>query len=306
MKPLWYTASIIIAIALTLLLIDKTDLSKNDILPIIQNVNFYFIISFIFLTYILIWLSALKWKLTSSDIFKHEPQPFSFFLRYTTLGAMLSTFTPSHLSSTLSRSVAMRLHHNIPIIKGSASSIFEQAFDVYIFLLCGLASIFYLIGHHSFFIWLVSIIIFLILGLILIVLSKKLLHKNKRLPTNKLGQFFNWLIEKKNILNKLYVISIARFFILIIHNALILQIINSGIEFYHIAIASPLVQLSILLSITPGSIGIVEWSWTGLLNFMNIELNESGIYALTLRVTSFIAVTMVFIIVFTKKMLFKN
>ena len=51
------------------------------------------------------------------------------------------------------------------------------------------------------------------------------------------------------------------------------------INFFKIFAAYPLIYFSMLIGITPGNIGITEWTWTGALMSFGENANVAGEYA---------------------------
>ncbi len=299
MKIIWYFFLIILALTLTILLIQTTSINTEDFYPIFLNFNYLAFTSVILLTTLHIWLSAEKWRIVTANSINRTKYAKSFFFKYTALGALLSEFVPAYLSSTAVRSVALRFHHDIPVLRGSATSIFDQIFDVYVFFLCSISSVIFLFFETSLIQYLYLNTAFLLVGVSVIYLAQKLLPSQTQDSNKIFWQFISWLQANKNTLIKLYYLSVIRFFIIIIRNMLIVSFLQINIPYQDILIASPLVQLSILVALTPGSIGVLEWSWTGLLNFMSVNLADAALYAMTNRIISLLAIITMAVIYFS-------
>ena len=293
MRKAWYLFGVSLAVGLIYLLVGEIEFSRQQLDAIWEKFDLLFLGGLIALTLVHLWLSAMKWQLAVASTLPVAQRKKGFFFYYTTMGAMMSEFLPAHLSSTLVRGAALRIHHQVPVLKGSATSIFDQVFDVYVFALCAVASILYLLYDLTFTDWGLLTLTGLILGYIVLTISGKLIPTQIQETENILLQFANWLSDRKSVLTRLYLVSIIRFAVIVLRNVLILEVLATAITGQQIVIVSPLVQLSLLLALTPGSIGIVEWSWTGLLSLTAVTLSAGGIYALANRFASFIAITVI-------------
>ena len=297
-KILWLFFGIILALGLLWLLIGEIDLSKSQIDSILEKFDLVILLQLIILTFIHLWLSAIKWQLAISSTLPSDQRSGFFFIYFTTIGAMLSELLPAYLSSTVVRGAALRIHHKVPVLHGSATSIFDQIFDVYVFALCAVASVFYFIYDLSFQDWVLLTITGFIIGLFGLIILARLIPAPLKNAETLIPRLVNWINERKPVLLRLYIISIVRFAVIVMRNLLILDILVTSITAQQVIIVSPLVQLSILLALTPGSIGIMEWTWTGLLKLLAIDLSEGAIYALANRVASFIAILCITVVIF--------
>jgi uncharacterized membrane protein YbhN (UPF0104 family) len=47
-------------------------------------------------------------------------------------------------------------------------------------------------------------------------------------------------------------------------------------------IGLPLAQLTVLISITPGGLGVLEWTWASSLHMMGVSFTEAAVFVLAL------------------------
>ena len=105
-----------------------------------------------------------------------------------------------------------------------------------------------------------------------------------------------WLAEERKrgllapkLITQMMLLSTARFVIVI--ERLILGAMAIGIIIPHavVAYATPITTMSALLALTPGNLGIAEWSWTYLLTLWGISPAVGTLYGVSFRILVFAA-----------------
>lgn len=251
-------------------------------------------------TIMILGISAYKWKLVTKTL---QPEaspsdglPFYFF--YTCLGGVFGLVLPPHISNVIVRSIGLKLHHRVPLGHGASTSLIEQMFDLLIPAACagpGLLFFFGLIRFQDF--ALLSMICVAGLALVAVVAGSTFLGwlaRPERLPragTSRLAALrqaahqYAGAIDRR-LLVQLCLLSSVRFAVLGGRAMLIASALGFFIEPTHIWVSLPFVQLSFLVALTPASIGIAEWTWTGVLYGLGTGLAVATHFALLHRILS--------------------
>jgi uncharacterized protein (TIRG00374 family) len=252
-------------------------------------------------------LTAYKWGIVTQKLTPNDRQPLKFYLFYTTLGSLTMQFMPQYVGMVMVQNLALRVHKVGSISRGFLSVVYDQFFNMLIPLLLFPASVLYVLGYISLsvavFMWIATIISIhfiinqwhrrLILSLI------KTLTWLKQLKSRK-PQVARTAIDTggDSVLNKqftlyLYWISVVRYLVWIIRGVLIAIAGGFNIKLWAVAFISPIVQLAMLLSFTPANLGLMEFSWIGLLGLFDVPDASAVKFALMQRFLYVVAVVII-------------
>ena len=252
------------------------------------------------------FLTAYKWGLVTQKLTPDNQQPVKFYLFYTTLGCFTMQFMPQYLGMVMVQNLALRVHKISTFSKGFLSVIYDQFFNLLIPLLLFPASILYVFGYISLsvavFIWIATIILthFIInrwhrrlITLLIKTLTrvKQLRGKNKTVQA-QIATGNDSLLGKDFTLY-LYWISVVRYLVWIIRGVLIAIAGGFKIKLWAVAFISPIVQLAMLLSFTPANLGLMEFSWIGLLGLFDVPNATAVTYSLMQRFLYIVAVVII-------------
>lgn len=258
------------------------------------------------------FLTAYKWGLVTQKLTPDNQQPLKFYLFYTTLGSLTMQFMPQYVGMVMVQNLALRVHKISSFSKGFLSVVYDQFFNLLIPLLLFPASILYVLGYISLsvavFIWIATIILThfiinqwhrrLISFLIKALTWVKQLKAGKAKATKpEITTGKDSILGKKFTLY-LYWISVVRYLVWIIRGVLIAIAGGFKIKLWAVAFISPIVQLAMLLSFTPANLGLMEFSWIGLLGLFDVPDASAVKFALMQRFLYIVAV-MIILAVFT-------
>ncbi len=253
------------------------------------------------------FLTAFKWSLVTQKLTPDNQQPLKFYLFYTTLGSLTMQFMPQYVGMVMVQNLALRIHKISSFSKGFLSVIYDQFFNLLIPLLLFPASILYVLGYISlsgavliwtttiigthFIInkWHRSLISFLIKALTWVKEKKSRKNKSER-PEVATGK--DSILSKQFTLN-LYWISVLRYAVWIIRGVLIAIAGGFKLQLWAVAFISPIVQLAMLLSFTPANLGLMEFSWIGLLGLFDVPDASAVKFALMQRFLYVVAVVII-------------
>ncbi|WP_019507380.1 lysylphosphatidylglycerol synthase transmembrane domain-containing protein [Pleurocapsa sp. PCC 7319] len=252
-------------------------------------------------------LTAFKWGLVTQKLTPDNQQPLKFYLLYTTLGSLTMQFMPQYVGMVIVQNLALRAHKISSFSKGFLSVIYDQFFNLLIPLLLFPTSLLYVLGYISLsvavFIWIATIILthfiinkwhrrlisFLIKALTWV---KQLKADKKQASQPAIGTGNDSILGKQFTLY-LYWISIIRYLVWIIRGILIAIAGGFKIKLWAVAFISPIIQLAMLFSFTPANLGLMEFSWIGLLGLFDVPDASAVKFALMQRFLYIVAVMII-------------
>lgn len=253
------------------------------------------------------FLTAYKWGLVTQKLTPDNQQPLRFYLFYTTLGSLTMQFMPQYVGMVMVQNLALRVHKISSFSRGFLSVVYDQFFNLLIPLLLFPTSILYVLQYISLsvavFAWITTIILthFIInkwhrriISLLIKTLTwvKQLKSRKSPATTPEIATNNDSILGKKFTLY-LYWISVVRYLVWIIRGILIAIAGGFKIKLSAIAFISPIVQLAMLLSFTPANLGLMEFSWIGLLGLFDVPDASAVKFALMQRFLYLVAVIII-------------
>ncbi|MDJ0595506.1 MAG: lysylphosphatidylglycerol synthase transmembrane domain-containing protein [Pleurocapsa sp. MO_226.B13] len=253
------------------------------------------------------FLTAFKWSLVTQKLTPDNQQPLKFYLFYTTLGSLTMQFMPQYVGMVMVQNLALRIHKISSFSKGFLSVIYDQFFNLLIPLLLFPASILYVLGY-------ISLSVAVLIWTTTIIGTHFIINKWHRSLISFLIKALTWVKEKKSRKNKqerpevatgtdsilskqftlnLYWISVLRYAVWIVRGVLIAIAGGFKIKLWAVAFISPIVQLAMLLSFTPANLGLMEFSWIGLLGLFDVPDASAVKFALMQRFLYVVAVVII-------------
>ena len=250
------------------------------------------------------FLTAYKWGLVTQKLTPDNQQPTKFYLFYTTLGSLTMQFMPQYVGMVMVQNLALRVHKISSFSRGLLSVVYDQFFNFLIPLLLFPASILYVFGY-------VSLSVALFIWIATIIGTHFIIDRWHRRLISWLIKTLTWLKQLKAGKNKaerteiavgnnsvlgkqftlyLYWISVVRYLVWIIRGVLIAIAGGFKMKLWAVAFISPIVQLAMLLSFTPANLGLMEFSWIGLLGLFDVPDASAVKFALMQRFLYVVAV----------------
>ncbi|MCB9948065.1 MAG: flippase-like domain-containing protein [Rhodospirillaceae bacterium] len=243
-------------------------------------------------------ISAVKWTLVTRRLFPEDRAVpgIAAVTLYTAVGAVLGIFVTVYVGTVASRALAMRLLHRRGVGRNAAATVLEQGFDVAAmacFAVAAAAVLFLGIGW----IWLVVLPpLFAMAGGALLLRSRhvvawlraRLRGAGSARDADTMTTAVDRLLTARMVAVLLGA-SGLRFLVLALRVVVVVLAIGQTVPLMDVTLAFPLVQASQLASLTPGNIGIAEWTWVGLLMFQGGTLETAGAFALVLRLAGLAA-----------------
>jgi uncharacterized protein (TIRG00374 family) len=252
-------------------------------------------------------LTAYKWGIVTQKLTPDNQQPLKFYFFYTTLGSLTMQVMPQYVGMVMVQNLALRVHKVGSVSRGFLSVVYDQFFNLLIPSLLFPTSILYVLGYISLsvavFIWIATIISIhfiinqwhrrLILSLIkALTWLKQLKSKKTQVDRAAIDTSKDSLLSKQFTLY-LYWISVVRYIVWILRGVLIAIAGGFKIKLWAIAFISPIVQLAMLFSFTPANLGLMEFSWIGLLGLFDVPDASAVKFALMQRFLYLVAVIVI-------------
>ena len=305
--------SLVIGIICIYLVIDLTPITFESIYLKLKNINPAYIIAIATVIFINNNLIAYKWKKVVQHLSKQESKPQSFYLFYIVFAALVGILVPRQLSMLIVQSFATNVHKVSSVSSGFLSAIYNQLMNLLIPLLLVPPAILFAFNYIS-----LKITLFLSLVIISIapyVISKwqkpivifllKIYYKIKKNRDRNKDIASEISILKPRFFIHLYWVTVLFHLSVIFKSYLVALSMGLNIKLWIFILGTPLIYLAMLLSITPGNLGIMEWSWIGILELYNVAPQDAASFAIIHRVlltlSTVIIFTLVSSVVFIKK-----
>lgn len=240
-------------------------------------------------------LAARKWRMATEVIDPTARFRGGYFF-YSNLSHLTAQFLPLQLSTMFVRSLAMRLHLRAPLREGAFAAGFDLLFDFSISLAAalGAAAALILRPEPAVALALVAAAAFAGMALPPLLLAASHGLRTLLLTLLRAGSQRQHLaaLFSTGLMWRLASLSAARFVNLLADNYLVVLMFGLDIPPYAIILATPVVQLATLLSLTPANLGISEWSWVGVMAAFGVAPATAAAYALLKRLVKIPAVAL--------------
>ena len=308
-RRLVYSAlALLLAAVLLLALVRAAEVSAGELWAALSRPTAPYLAAIVLASLVHMGCSALKWRTVMRRVAPAESDAagLRFFMFYSCLGGALAQFLTVHLSTLLVRGLAARLHHRVPFARGAATSIYEQGFDVLVLLIVGFATAAALALGWDLWAWLGLVAVSLLavaagLGWLAGAAAQRAAGGSgsvrRHLPFGRLGRWLDQCLDsgvlEARVLFSLYGLSLLRYLAMFARALLIAHSVGLAAPLADVTLAFPIVQASQIIALTPGSLGIVEWTWSGVLVAMGHGFTEVVGFALALRILAYASVLVV-------------
>ena len=298
-RALLLIASFGLSVVLIALLIRVAKVDIWATLRQLKSVSWAAFFELVLLNCLLNLISTEKWR--SIDVtLRHSTDSIpsrtaSFTL--TSAGLALGIFLPVQFAVATARTLGTYVHGGA-LKRGTAGTLYEQSFDMAAACLLGFASGFTWFYRGGALLWTISAIVMMLLGLGLVGPSVRLIQrlaaKNRmaaKAPQTRVGtmlQSFSDLLHSglldAGLARRLFGLSAARFAVIVFMSIQTAKAVGASIPLWSMAAAIPFVILASALALTPGALGISEFTSTSALSLFGIPLAVGAQWALANRV----------------------
>jgi uncharacterized protein (TIRG00374 family) len=241
-----------------------------------------------------ILLAGEKWRLVYRRMAPGAELSRRLCFCFTAIGTAAGQVLPMQLATALTRSFCSHLVTGSGAVRGALATVFEQMFDIGVVALCGLASVYCLwSGDLSRWTAVAGVAIaigFMLAGPVLgtAATATKWLATAHAMLGGRIGRFGRALAEsglfEERLTRRLFVLSVLRFAVLWLMAIATTHAVGLNVSSAQLAAALPLVVLATVLAVTPGGIGINEWTFAAALTAFGTDFETATQFALINRV----------------------
>lgn len=296
-------ASIVIGATLIALLLRIGKIDVRLTLHQMENINRSAFARLVFLNILLVFISTAKWRSVDAALriaSDKVPSGAAAFV-FTSIGMAAGVVLPVQSGMAVARTLGTYFYGR-PFKRGAGGTLFEQSFDVLVVCFLAAASGITRYWHGGAKMWTVSAVLMIALMLVIVEPCTRLLrwaagYAAVRLAARpRLGAELGRLseLEKRGLLNaglarRLVALSTLRFGVVVLMARETAVAIGAPIALWHLAAVIPFVIFATAIAITPGGIGITEFTYVGALTSFAIPLSTAAQWALANRVLTIAA-----------------
>ncbi|MGI9394952.1 MAG: lysylphosphatidylglycerol synthase transmembrane domain-containing protein [Boseongicola sp.] len=295
-----------IATALIVLLVLVGDLKLSALFERLTGLGAWWIL-IIVASFIQIAISAEKWRIVLGALANNDDAniPRRFFVGTSAIAALSSQFLTVYAASIFVRSVAGRVY-GLRIATSAGSSGFEQLFDVAVLFVFFVPTVVTLLLLEGILFWVGLAILSLAVAVIgLAFVTKWVRSRDGAVSGHKSGRFSlvasklklsmgrdkqRAVAEKSQVL---FSLSVIRFVAMFFRAAVVAWAAGYIFDLKSLILAFTAAQASQLASLTPGNLGIFEWSWAGILAYLGNPFDAAIEFAILLRICSLVSIVLV-------------
>ena len=254
-------------------------------------------------------ISTLKWQYVLKRASGQLARQIGFrrLFAYTAAGQAFSQILPAYIAGPAVRGYIMKTRHSGDFGKSALVSGYEQVFDVAILFAGGAYALLILLAGGSGALALVGLFAFLAVCCIVPVVLPR-----RAMPA-KLAKWIpvKWSVTRRiresviagsdagldapNFVSGLLWLSVLRYMVLAVRTVLLGLILLPTVPWDTVAVSFSAVQLSALIALTPGNLGITELGWSTIAAFTSkAAIGDFAAFAIALRISGLIANWLIF------------
>lgn len=316
MRKSFFYVSIPLTIALIVLFLRTPDVDIQNAWQKIHNVNIFFFLLILIFTALNFYIAAFRWQFIINKFGLKTP---SFFISYASisLSVLGGLFLPKEFATLSIRSLTLKLNKVGSFKSANYTILYDIGFNIYtVLFFIPSAILFFFVEENLFRIsgFLLNIIFFYLIPILFL---KAGLNYSRKILDNipildKLAMSQEDIDNAEKIISNyntftLLTLSLIQHTILAIRNYIIILALSIPISFVKILLAYPAVYLFTLIGLTPGGLGIQEFTWQGALVFQGIGTELASTYAIVNRLLIFFTqVSIGVIVLFSVLLLYYN
>jgi uncharacterized membrane protein YbhN (UPF0104 family) len=292
-------ASGALALVLLIALVRFSQVDLTQLGRLLANIKLAPSLALVGLVSLHVLLAGEKWRLVYRRMAPGAELSRRLCFCFTAIGTAAGQVLPMQLATALARSICAHLVTGSGAVRSALATIFEQLFDIVVVALCALAS-FYCLWSNDLSWWSAIAAAALAIGFVLAgpVLGRAAAaaqwlatrHATLAQRIRALGE--SGLFEPR-LTRHLFALSVLRLAVLWLMAVATAYAAGLNISALQLAAALPLVVLATVLVVTPGGIGVNEWTFAAALTALGADFETAAQFALVNRVLVAVASLMI-------------
>lgn len=302
-RSFWLVLWMAGGLGLIYLMLRYLGVSLVEVLAALREAPIWMYVSVTVLTFANQIVGALKWRTAARWLATEKKEPSLFqMVETTSVGSFFGQIIPPQISAVMARWIIAQPEER----RGGwavKSTIFEQMFDLLVLVCAGLAGLSMFMLHVSGAAAVGVVLLSLVVGLaglrIGLGVGWRLCLAAARLPIgqalllNAADSFAHAYAAPRRVSVKLSLWSLLRLLLLALRAVVIAVVFAPAASPLLVAAGYPAVGLIAALPITPAGLGVMEWSWSGVLIASGAAAPNAAIAALGLRLVSLVSLTVI-------------
>jgi len=229
-------------------------------------------------------------------------------LHYFMIGRVLGLVVPMDVGDLAARTASLKMDHSMPIGRATYSVYLDRAFDVAVAGILFVPSVLFIVGAVSARVGIMVYGLAFLGGLVcfaffgrrttdfLVALFRLLFRLACKIPglRNRVDveaeQALVTATSSTSVARTLYLLSGVKFLCTAMRFASIALAMRLAAGVTEMLLFAPGAQVAAIISFTPGGMGIVDWSWSGLLYKIGVDKHDIVPYLVSLRLATWISV----------------
>lgn len=238
-------------------------------------------------------LSAEKWRRVLRAIHGGARPDFAFCFLVSAVAAVLSQFLTVYVASIGVRALAARTRYRIGLGQGAASSGIEQVFDLMVLGIIALPTLLCIVVGQGLGLWIGAACIAAGAGYAAVARTDGWAERlaSWRIVPRRLAEMLTGpgakAVLQRHLAALLLSLSLVRFGAMFLRVLCIAAAAGFAVGIGDLVLGFSAGQVSQIASVTPGNLGIFEWSWSGVLAFRGHAFETAAELAIVIRIASF-------------------
>lgn len=256
----------------------------------------------------LLWnvVAAYRWSLIAGRVIdKPEPVPYRYYFTYHIIGMFIGQIVPITIGMLGGRTVALSLSRDVSLARSALSVFLDKLFDLLLAVLLVTPVALYLVGWISRPLAFGSMGAIVLAGVLVIAwqyqtamrlvgqTGSRLAQPLTRVPVlgrrlvRRLPQQMERLATSSFLSNQLavksFLLTLVLYALLSVRLFFISQALDLEIPWYLLMMGVCVTQLTLIFSVTPGSLGFLEGGWAAVLGLAGLSLEQFAFFVIGRR-----------------------
>ena len=269
-----------LGLALCWFLAAHLDLTATKASALLAAPNWLAILGVLLVSWLLLEAGARKWASLDRLYDHRQSHPHAYYLGHMAWQSWLAQILPTAATLIMGRALVTQIAAERNWRRGFKSALIDQLSELLIILAFIPVSLWQLYADIPFSLWLGT-------GLTTAIVAAQI--GMKLWPRYVLLDVIIWSGARVALITLRLVLGAAAF--------------SLPLAAAHITYATPLATLAVLVPLTPGNLGLAEWSWTYALTLWREDPATAALYALGFRALIFLAQTMLLPLAYRRRSL---